>query len=139
MDRLKSSIRAGWDVSASACRSAPSGRRGSSAHGASATVDYSHEFIPLVNTSNEVAAAVSAATAVVGIERVDSSCSLVTASEDFAQYLQAVPGCFLDIGNGVDGAHGNTLHNSGYDFNDEILTIGADFWVRLVEEQLPTA
>ena len=110
----------------------------SSAHGASATVDYSHEFIPLVNTSNEVAAGVSAATAVVGIERVDSSCSLVTDSEDFAQYLQLVPGCFLDIGNGVDGAQGNTLHNSNYNFNDDVLTIGADFWVQLVEEQLPT-
>jgi hippurate hydrolase len=111
----------------------------SSAHGASATVDYSHEFIPLVNTATEVAAAAAAATDVVGVERVDADCSLVTASEDFAQYLQSVPGCFLDIGNGTDGAHGNALHNSSYDFNDEILTIGADFWVRLVEEQLPSA
>lgn len=111
----------------------------SSAHGASATVDYSHEFIPLVNTATEVAAAAAVAADVVGVERVDADCSLVTASEDFAQYLQSVPGCFLDIGNGTDGAHGNALHNSSYDFNDEILTIGADFWVRLVEEQLPSA
>ena len=110
----------------------------STAHGATATVDYSHEFIPLVNTANEVTAGVTAATAVVGPERVDANCAPVTASEDFAQYLQSVPGCFLDIGNGTDGAQGNTLHNSGYDFNDKILTIGADFWVRLVESQLST-
>ena len=108
----------------------------STAHGATATVDYRHEFISLVNTASEVAAGVAAAIAVVGPERVDANCALVTASEDFAHFLQSVPGCFLDIGNGHDGAQETTLHNSSYDFNDEILTVGADFWVELVESQL---
>lgn len=107
------------------------------AHGATADVDYRREFIPLVNTANEVAAAASAAAAVVGADNVDVDCALVTASEDFARYLQHVPGCFLDIGNGLEGSCGRTLHNPSYDFNDEILTVGADFWVRLVQQELP--
>jgi hippurate hydrolase len=107
------------------------------AHGATSIVDYRHEFIPLVNTSDEVAAAVSAASAVVGENQVDTDCALITASEDFAQFLRHVPGCFVDIGNGLDGACGSSLHNPGYDFNDEILTVGANYWVQLVEQELP--
>jgi hippurate hydrolase len=41
------------------------------------------------------------------------------------------------IGNGLDGHCGTTLHNPNYDLNDEILTVGADYWVALVEAQLP--
>lgn len=109
------------------------------AHGATATVDYRNEFIPLVNTEREVNAAVRAATAVVGADKVNDDCAMVTASEDFAQLLTQVPGCFIDIGNGTDGACGRSLHNSSYDFNDDILTVGADFWLHLVEQELPVA
>jgi hippurate hydrolase len=42
------------------------------------------------------------------------------------------PGCFLRLGNG-DGA---MLHHPKYDFNDDILTVGAEFWTRLVERYL---
>lgn len=107
------------------------------AHGATSTVDYRHEFIPLVNTPDEVAAALSAASAVAGQDCVDADCALVTGSEDFAQFLRHVPGCFVDIGNGLDGPCGSSLHNAGYDFNDEILTVGVDYWVKLVEQELP--
>ena len=47
------------------------------AHGASATVDYRHEFVPLVNTQPEVRAAVAAAVKVVGVDQVNSDCDLV--------------------------------------------------------------
>ncbi len=106
------------------------------AHGATATVDYHNEFIPLVNTDDEVDQCVAAATAVVGKDRVNGHCDLVTASEDFAQFLQVVPGCFIDIGNGLDGRCGSSLHNPRYDFNDDLLPIGADYWVTLVESVL---
>jgi len=68
-------------------------------------------------------------------------------AEDFSYMLQARPGCYLFIGNG-DGAHragyedgGHdagpcTLHNPHYDFNDELIPLGATFWVRLVEQWL---
>jgi hippurate hydrolase len=57
----------------------------------------------------------------------------VTGSEDFAYYLQHKPGCFLRLGNGVEGA---SLHNPKYDFNDQILTVGAEYWTRLVQRYL---
>jgi metal-dependent amidase/aminoacylase/carboxypeptidase family protein len=107
------------------------------AHGATATVEYHNEFIPLVNTAREVDIAIAAATAVVGSERVEPNCNLITASEDFAQFLQIVPGCFIDIGNGLTGNCGSSLHNPSYDFNDEVLSVGADYWVTLVETALP--
>jgi hippurate hydrolase len=108
------------------------------AHGATGLVRYTHEFIPLVNTSEEVRAAAAAAAAVVGASNVDTHCALITASEDFARFLEVVPGCFITIGNGLEGACGSSLHNPHYDFNDEILAIGADYWVRLVTSQLPS-
>jgi metal-dependent amidase/aminoacylase/carboxypeptidase family protein len=64
-------------------------------------------------------------------------------AEDFSFMLQAKPGCYAFIGNG-DGDHRTlghgagpcTLHNPSYDFNDELLPLGATFWVRLAEEWL---
>jgi hippurate hydrolase len=97
------------------------------AHGASGSVSYTHEFIPLVNTANEVRAAADAAAIVVGSTNVDTACSPVTASEDFARFLHLIPGCFVNIGNGVGGRCGASLHNPHYDFNDDILPIGADY------------
>jgi amidohydrolase len=52
------------------------------------------------------------------------------ASEDFAFFLEQRPGAFAFIANGDT----QPLHNSSYDFNDEILGLGASYWVRLVEE-----
>ena len=54
-------------------------------------------------------------------------------SEDFAFMLQEVPGCFFGIGNGP----GKSLHDSGYDFNDELLEKGVAFWANLVAKALP--
>ncbi len=49
--------------------------------------------------------------------------------------LKAKPGCYVWIGNGP-GDGGCMLHNPSYDFNDEILPIGASYWARLVERNL---
>jgi len=59
----------------------------------------------------------------------------LTGSEDFAFLLERCPGSYLIIGNG-DGEGGCMVHNPGYDFNDEILPIGASYWATLVEQQL---
>ena len=64
-------------------------------------------------------------------------------AEDFSYMLQAVPGCYFLIGNG-DGAHrmpGHgmgpcTLHNPSYDFNDDLIPLGATAWVCIAEEWL---
>jgi hippurate hydrolase len=61
----------------------------------------------------------------------------VTASEDFAFFLERVPGCYVFIGNGVGEMGGCMVHNPGYDFNDRCLSTGASYWVKLVEAYLP--
>jgi len=61
-------------------------------------------------------------------------------AEDFAYMLEAKPGCYVFIGNG-DGTHREAghglgpcmLHNPSYDFNDELIPLGAAYWVRLAE------
>ena len=65
-------------------------------------------------------------------------------AEDFAFMLQAIPGCYCFIGNGEGDHRGSghgagpcLLHNSSYDFNDDILPLGATYWVKLVEACLP--
>jgi hippurate hydrolase len=66
-------------------------------------------------------------------------------AEDFSYFLQATPGCYFLIGNG-DGAHRQgghgmgpcMLHNASYDFNDELIPLGATAWVRLAEKWLAT-
>ena len=52
--------------------------------------------------------------------------------------LNERPGCYLWIG-GADGVTEKSLHNPHYDFNDEVLTLGASYWARLVETALPRA
>ena len=64
-------------------------------------------------------------------------------AEDFSYMLQQRPGAYVIIGNGGGehrepghGAGPCTLHNASYDFNDEILPLGASFWVHLVQRWL---
>ena len=72
----------------------------------------------------------------VGADNVVGDSRPVMTSEDFGYMLQARPGAYLLLGNGEEGVGGCSLHNPSYDFNDEILAIGADFWVALVQSQL---
>ncbi len=67
-------------------------------------------------------------------------------SEDFSYFLQAKPGCYFLIGNGDgthrEGGHGMgpcMLHNPSYDFNDELIPLGATAWVRMAEKWLGSA
>jgi hippurate hydrolase len=57
-------------------------------------------------------------------------------SEDFAFMAEVVPGAYAWIGNGAEGKGSCMVHNPGYDFNDDILAIGASYWVRLTEAYL---
>lgn len=109
------------------------------AHGATCNFTYSHEFVATINSPAEAAFAAEVAKQVVGAEHVDLDCPPFMASEDFGTMLRAKPGCFLFIGNGDADVDMVGLHSPHYDFNDDNLTIGADFWVRLVESQLPAS
>ncbi len=109
------------------------------AHGATATVDYRRNYPVLVNTAEETRKAAKAAAKVVGDDRVHDDIPPVMGSEDFAFLLQKKPGSYVWIGNGFRaGSDGDPcmLHNPHYDFNDEILTVGASYWVTLAEQEL---
>jgi hippurate hydrolase len=108
-----------------------------SAQGCTATVDYERRYPPLVTHAEQTRISAEAAAAVVGQEFVNESAPLRTGAEDFSFMLQKRPGSFMFIGNGVaeDGSFHN-VHTPLYDFNDEILTLGAAYWVSLVEKEL---
>lgn len=108
------------------------------AHGATCEVQYTHEFVPTVNWPQCTPLAVQAAQAVVGAEQVDANVAPMMISEDFGAFLKVVPGAFVFIGNGVAGMPGGVpLHNAQYDFNDEVLPIGARYFAELVRLALP--
>ena len=107
------------------------------ARGITAEAIYEKNYPPLVNSEEETAAAARAAAKVVGVENVDAGGARVMGSEDFAFMLLERPGNYIMIGNG-EGEHGGCMvHNPHYDFNDEILPIGATYWTELARELLP--
>lgn len=108
------------------------------AHGASVEFEYTHEFAPTVNWASCVLLAVAAASAVVGADRVDADVTPMMVSEDFGAFLRVVPGAFVFIGNGAGGAPGSVpLHNARYDFNDQVLPVGARYFAELARLRLP--
>ena len=91
--------------------------------------------MPLVNTPDETQFCADVAAGLVGEENVNRNQGLIMGSEDFSFMLEKCPGAYIRIGNGADPDAG-MLHNPGYDFNDEILALGASYWVKLVETKL---
>ncbi len=89
-----------------------------------------------INSPDETASAIRAAAAVAGEQCVNTAPTPSMGAEDFAFMLQQKPGCYIWIGNGSSEG-GCLLHNPRYDFNDEILPLGAAYWAKLVENELP--
>ena len=104
------------------------------AHRVTAEVNYTREFVPLINEAEMTEEAFGAAREALGDERVATLEAPITASEDFAQFLAAKPGCFAFLGNGEGSA---PLHNPAYDFNDAILIEGVRFYAALARRRLP--
>ena len=105
------------------------------AHGVRVTVTFNTEFIEVINADAPTRAVVDAAQAQ-GLDTIANR-DPMSFSEDFAHFTNAVPGCFLLLGNGEGGPQGQPLHAADYDFNDALLPIGRDFWVQLVRDRLP--
>jgi hippurate hydrolase len=112
------------------------------AFGASCEFEFKRNYPPTVNHPAETAFVQRVLGSVVGPENV-LPFEPTMGSEDFSFFLQAKPGCYFMIGNG-DGAHREgghglgpcMLHNPSYDFNDELIPLGATAWVRIAEEWL---
>ncbi|ART64630.1 M20 metallopeptidase family protein [Kushneria marisflavi] len=105
-----------------------------SAAGATYTLTPIHQIPPLVNDAHwsqrvvEVAGQRRLGTRVRSLDEMPTM-----GAEDFAFYLQQVPGCFFFVGNGADSVY---LHNDRYDFNDDILEVAASVHVAMVEDIL---
>ncbi len=98
-------------------------------------VDYMRGYPATVNTANEARLAAEVAVALAGEDKVDTDCVPNMASEDFAFMLQARPGAYIFLGAGKTGKDA-PLHNPYYDFNDDVLGLGARYWVALTEKLL---
>src|SRR6266851_6860278 len=106
--------------------------------GAKMTMRYERRYPSTVNSPAETEIAAATAAALVGSDKVRRDLLPSMAAEDFACFLEQKPGAYIWIGNGA--APGQAmLHNPHYDFNDEILALGASYWARLAETALEKA
>ena len=103
-------------------------------YGVTAEIDWRKGYCVLVNAVKETDFARQVAIDLVGAARVTLQGQALTGSEDFAFMLEQIPGSYLLIGNGDgDSAGACMVHNPGYDFNDENIATGADYWKALVK------
>ena len=120
------------------------------AFGATATVVYERGFPPTINTFAEYDLAATAAESLVGKANVNRNLEPSRGSEDFSFMLQIKPGAYLRIGQGeVDNLEAGSdllpalpagsrfLHNTRYDFNDQILPLGSALFAGIIERALP--
>jgi len=115
------------------------------AHEATCTFEFVRNYPPTVNSPAEADFARQVMAGIVGEANVLAQ-EPTMGAEDFAFMLQAKPGAYCFIANG-DGAHREmghgggpcTLHNPSYDFNDDLIPLGATYWVRLAEQWLAAA
>ncbi|MDO8768579.1 MAG: M20 aminoacylase family protein [Burkholderiaceae bacterium] len=101
-----------------------------------ADIQYKRDYPVLVNTLAETALARDVGLELLGDGGVILHSEPLTGSEDFACMLEHCPGSYMMIGNG-DGEGGCMVHNPGYDFNDDNISIGAAYWCLLTERFLP--
>ncbi len=112
------------------------------AFGVGCEFEFSRNYPPTINHTHETAFARRVMTDLVGGDHV-LEFEPTMGAEDFAYYLQAIPGAYFVMGNGEGGhrqsGHGLgpcMLHNPSYDFNDALIPLGATLWVRMAEQWL---
>jgi hippurate hydrolase len=112
------------------------------AHEAECDFRFHRNYPPTINSAAEANFARRVMAGIVGADNVLVQEPAMTA-EDFAFMLLARPGAYAFIGNG-DGSHRAMhhgggpclLHNASYDFNDDLIPLGATCWVQLAEQFL---
>ena len=110
------------------------------AFGASASMNYERIYPATINTPAEAMFAADVAAMLIGEDQVTRDLVPSMGAEDFSFMLQAKPGAYLRLGQGDGlGQAGCFLHNSRYDFNDEVLPLGAALFAGLVEQSMPLA
>jgi hippurate hydrolase len=115
------------------------------AFGTTCEFEFHRNYPPTINHPAETEFARRVMTEMVGADNVIEF-EPTMGAEDFSYYLLEKPGCYFLIGNGDgthrEGGHGMgpcMLHNPSYDFNDDLIPLGATLWVRLAEAWLAQA
>jgi amidohydrolase len=105
------------------------------AHRCNVDTKYWPNYPPLITDPEHTKFVIGVAEGVTGAGRVNPDYPPNMASEDFSFMLEKKPGAYVFIGNGPEDGD-RILHNPHYDFNDEILPLGASYWARLVETSM---
>ena len=108
----------------------------SKAMGGSAEISYRRGYPSTINSEREAVFAAQVGERVFGKNNVFTDAEPTMGGEDFSYMLQARPGAYVFLGQG-GGPNNCFLHNPGYDFNDEVIPLGAGYLAALVEESLP--
>ena len=103
--------------------------------GLTADVNYLRSYDATINHSAENAFARAVAVRSFGAENVMDLERPFMGSEDFAYMLAERPGTYFFLGGGK-GENDYQLHHPSYNFNDDLLPIGAAFWTDLAETYL---
>ena len=105
------------------------------ANGADADVEFhlTNKYPPTINSKKESEFAASVAKKIFGESNVNTNIEPSMGGEDFSYLLEKKPGSYLYIGQG-DETHKAHLHTTKYDFNDNLLPVGVNFWAELVKE-----
>ena len=105
------------------------------ANGAEAEVEFhlTNKYPPTINSKKETEFAANVAKKIFGETNVNTNIEPSMGGEDFSYLLEKKPGSYLYIGQG-DDKHNAHLHTTKYDFNDNLLPIGVNYWVELVKE-----
>ncbi len=105
------------------------------ANGADADVEFhlTNKYPPTINSKKESEFAASVAKKIFGDANVNTNIEPSMGGEDFSYLLEKKPGSYLYIGQG-DENHKAHLHTTKYDFNDNLLPIGVNYWAELVKE-----
>lgn len=99
---------------------------------------YSNSFTPTINWKECHDVAVKAAKKVLGEDKVNENTNPMMSSEDFGHFLERVPGCFVFLGGQREGTEVYPLHHAKFDYKDENLARGAEFFAEIVRSQLNT-
>jgi hippurate hydrolase len=108
-----------------------------------ADIKYEYDFVldPTINEAQSTAFCADIARGLVGDANVDTDVAPSMGGEDFGAMLLEVPGCYIWMGQGEKAdpasAHNFGLHTPRYDFNDDIIPLGIEYWARIVEQSLP--
>ena len=104
--------------------------------GASAEVDYRRGYPATVNSAREAEFAARVGRRLFGEKNVITDHAPTMGGEDFSYMLLERPGAYVFLGQGGMES-GCLLHNAAYDFNDDVIPLGAGYLAALVEEALP--